>query len=154
MPQQLMQVTTALLGALALAGCSLTPHFETPRLSIVDVQVVSTTLWEQHLKVSLRVQNPNDVALSVKGIEYTLDLAGERFASGVADTSFVVPALGEAQFDTSLTTNMTGALLKLAGRGPNTFADGVDYRLAGTISLASGWVRSVPFDEHGSFKLQ
>jgi LEA14-like dessication related protein len=148
-----MKVTTGLLGALALAGCA-TPHFETPRLSIVDVQVVSTALWEQRLKVSLRVQNPNDVALSVKGIEYTLDIAGERFASGASDASFVVPALGEAQFDTSLTTNMAGAVLKLIGRGPNTLADGVDYRLAGKISLSAGWVRSVPFDEHGTFKLQ
>ena len=151
MLRQLMKVTTGLLGA--LAGCA-TPHFETPRLSIVDVQVVSTALWEQRLKVSLRVQNPNDVALSVKGIEYTLDIAGERFASGASDASFVVPALGEAQFDTSLTTNMAGAVLKLIGRGPNTLADGVDYRLAGKISLSAGWVRSVPFDEHGTFKLQ
>ena len=155
MSRRLMKVTTAaLLGALALAGCALTPHFETPRLSVVDVQVVSTALWEQRLKVSLRVQNPNDVALAVKGIEYRLEVAGQPFASGVSDASFVVPALGEAQFDTTVTTNMAGALLQLVGRGPNTLADGVDYRLAGKISLAAGWLRSVPFDEHGTFKLQ
>ncbi len=154
MSQHLMKGTTAaLLGALALAGCA-TPHFETPRLTVVDVQAVSTALWEQRLKVSLRVQNPNDVALSVKGIEYTLEVAGQQVASGASDASFVVPALGEAQFDTTVTTNMAGVLLQLVGRGPNTLADGVDYRLAGKITLAAGWVRSVPFDEHGTFKLQ
>ena len=72
----------------------------------------------------LRVQNPNDVALPVKGIEYTMEVAGQQFASGAADASFVVPALGEAQFDTTVTTNMAGALLKLLGRDPNTLADG------------------------------
>jgi LEA14-like dessication related protein len=155
MSPQLLKVTSAaVLGALALAGCALTPHFETPHLSVVGVQVVSTTLWEQRLKVSLRVQNPNDMALPVKGIEYTMEVAGQQFASGAADASFVVPALGEAQFDTTVTTNMAGALLKLLGRDPNTLADGVDYRLAGKISLASGWVRTVPFDERGTFKLQ
>lgn len=154
MPAQLLKTATALLPVFALAGCALAPRFETPRLSVVEVQVVSSELWEQRLKVRLRVQNPNDVALAVKGIDYTFDITGQRVASGVADASFVVPAFGEAEFDTNLTTNMAGALLRIAGRGPDSLANGVDYHLAGRISLASGWLRSVPFDEHGTFKLQ
>jgi hypothetical protein len=59
-----------------------------------------------------------------------------------------------AQFDTNLTTNMAGALLRLIGRGPDTLSNGVDYHLAGRVSLANGWMRSVPFDERGNFKLQ
>jgi LEA14-like dessication related protein len=154
MPGHLLKTATGLLLVFALAGCALAPHFATPRLSVVDVQVVSTELWEQRLKVRLRVQNPNDVALSVKGIDYTLDITGQRVASGVSDASFVVPAFGEAQFDTNLTTNMAGALLRIVGRGPDPLANGVDYHLAGRISLATGWLRSVPFDERGTFKLQ
>jgi LEA14-like dessication related protein len=154
MPQLLLKTTTAPVLALALAGCALAPHFTTPRLSVVGVQLVSTELWEQRLKVRLRVQNPNDVALSVKGIEYSLELGGQQVASGVSDASFVVPALGEAQFDTNLTTNMAGALLRLIARGADTLAAGVDYHLTGKISLATGWLRSVPFDERGTIKLQ
>lgn len=154
MPRHPVKTTSGLLLVLALAGCALAPHLATPRLSVIDVQVVSTELWEQRLKVRLRVQNPNDVALSVKGIEYTLDISGQQVASGMSDASFVVPALGEAQFDTNLTTNMAGALLRLVARGPDTLAAGVDYHLAGRISLATGWLRSVPFDERGTFKLQ
>jgi LEA14-like dessication related protein len=149
-----VKIATALLPALILAGCALAPHFETPRLSVVDVQLLSSELWEQRLKVRLRVQNPNDRELAVKGVEYTLDIAGQQVASGVADASFVVPAFGEAQFDTNLTTNMAGALLRLIGRGPDTLSNGVDYHLAGRVSLANGWMRSVPFDERGNFKLQ
>ncbi len=154
MSRHALKTTLGLLLILAFSGCALAPHFEAPRLSVVEVQLVSTGLWEQRLKVRLNVQNPNNVDLSVKGIEYTLDLAGQRVASGVSDASFVVPALGEAQFDTTLTTNMAGTLLRLVGRGPDTLNNGVDYRLAGTVSLANGWMRSVPFDERGNFKLQ
>jgi LEA14-like dessication related protein len=154
MPRHLTRITAGFVLALALAGCALRPHFETPQLSLIGVQVVSSELWQQRLKVRLRVQNPNAVALSVTGIEYTLDIAGQQVASGVSDASFVVPALGEAQFDTNLTTNMVGALLQLVGRGPDSLANGVDYRLTGKISLASGWLRSVPFDERGNFKPQ
>src|SRR5579863_9658581 len=71
MPRHLMRATAGFVLAIALAGCALSPHFETPRLSLIDVRIVSSELWEQRLKVRLRVQNPNDVALSVKGIEYT-----------------------------------------------------------------------------------
>ena len=154
MPRHLTRITSGFLLALALAGCALRPHFETPQLSLIGVQLVSSDLWEQRLKVRLRVQNPNDAALSVKGIEYTLEIGGQKVASGVSDASFVVPALGETQFDTNLTTNMVGALLKLLGRGPDSLSTGVDYRLTGKISLASGWMRSVPFDERGTFKPQ
>jgi LEA14-like dessication related protein len=154
MRAQLLKTAARLLPVLALGGCALAPHFETPRQSVVGVQLVSSELWEQHLKVRLRVQNPNDAALAVKGIDYTLDVSGQRVASGVSDASFVVPAFGETQFDTNLTTNMAGALLRIVGRGSDALATGVDYRLAGRIALASGWLRSVPFDERGTFKLQ
>ena len=63
----------------------------------------------------MRVQNPNDRALPVKGIYYTLDVAGQEFAHGVSGASFVVPALGEAEFDMNVTANMAGALIKLLG---------------------------------------
>ncbi|GAC1456148.1 MAG: LEA type 2 family protein [Steroidobacteraceae bacterium] len=154
MPGYPVKTASGLALLLVLAACALAPHFETPRLSVVGVQLVSSELWEQRLKVRLRVQNPNDQELAVKGIEYTLDIAGQQVASGVSDASFVVPALGEAQFDTNLTTNMAGALLRLVGRGSDTLSNGVDYHLAGRVSLASGWMRSVPFDERGTFRLQ
>ena len=78
MPVHLLKTAAGLLPVLALGGCALAPHFEPPRLSVVGVQVVSSELWEQRLKVRLRVQNPNDVALAVKGIDYTFDVTGQR----------------------------------------------------------------------------
>ena len=52
------------------------PKFETPRLSVVDVQLSSSDLWQQRLRVRMRVQNPNDRALAVRGLTYTLEVAG------------------------------------------------------------------------------
>jgi len=40
----------------------------------------------------------------------------------------------------------------LLARGAD--AQSASYRLAGKISLSSGWLRSIPFEEHGTFKLQ
>jgi LEA14-like dessication related protein len=142
---------TLLLTALLLGGCAL-QHLEAPQLSIAGVQVVSTDVWQQRLKVRLHVHNPNSIDLPVQGIEYTVELAGQQFASGAADASFTVPAHGDAEFDTTLTTNVASALLGLLGHGGN-LGDSVDYRLRGKVTL-QGWMRTVPFDQKGSFKLQ
>jgi len=141
------------LTALVLSGCSLLiPKLETPRLSIVNVEVLKSDLWEQRLKVRMRVQNPNDRTLPIKGLSYTLAVADEELARGVSSTSFIVPALGEAEFDMNVTANMAGALIKMLGRG-NSMKDKVDYRIKGKVSLSEGFLRSIPFEETGSFSL-
>jgi LEA14-like dessication related protein len=147
-------LATAVPGVAMLASCALAPKFETPKLSVVDVQIQGSDLWAQHLKVRMHVQNPNDIALPIKGITYTIEVDGQQFASGESATSFVVPALGEAEFDMNVTSNMAGALLKLLAHGPDVLGQSVPYRLSGKVSLSQGLLRSIPFDEHGTFKLQ
>ena len=140
--------------ALVLTACALAPKLEPPRLSIVGVQIVSGDLFTQRLKVRVHVQNPNDRVLPVKGLEYTIEVEGEQFASGESAASFEVPALGEAEFDMNVTTNLAGALLKLLARGPNALGQDVSYRLAGKVSLSEGLFRTIPFEARGTFKLQ
>ena len=149
-----MCAVLVLVVALTLGGCSLLiPKLERPRLSIVNVQVLKTDLWEQRLKVRMRVQNPNDRTLPIKGLSYTLDVGGEEMAHGVSGASFVVPALGEAEFDMSVTANMATTLIKLLGRGGDPLRDKVEYRIKGKVSLSQGFLRSIPFEETGSFAL-
>lgn len=150
-----MRALFVLIVALTLGGCSLLiPKLEKPHLSIVDVQVLKTDLWEQRLKVRMRVQNPNDRTLPIKGLSYTLDIGGEEAAHGVSGASFVVPALGEAEFDMSVTANMASTLIKLLGRGGDPMHDKVEYRIKGKVSLSEGILRSIPFEETGSFSLK
>jgi LEA14-like dessication related protein len=143
-----------LAAAMLLAGCVLTPKFTPPRLSIVNVQLEGGDLWEQRLRVRLHVENPNNRPLPVKGLEYTLEVGGQQLARGASAASFVVPAMGESEFDTNVTTNLAGALLKLLGRGPDALGQSVEYHLTGKVSLSAGLLRSIPFDERGSVRLQ
>jgi LEA14-like dessication related protein len=145
----------ALCAAALLPGaCALSSKFTTPKLSVVDVQIEHGDLWEQRLKVRMRVQNPNDRRLPVKGLEYTLEVEGQQFASGASEASFVVPAMGEAEFDMNVTTHLAGTLLKLLGRGSDALGQSVAYRLTGRIALSQGLMRSIPFEERGSFSLR
>jgi LEA14-like dessication related protein len=139
------------LAALGLSGCSLfVPKLEKPTLSVVSVQMLKSDLWHQELKLRMRVQNPNDRALPVKGLTYELDVDDQELAHGMSGDNFVVPPRGEAEFDMSVSANMASVLVKVLSQGSNQ----VDYRLTGKIALSAGLFRSIPFDEHGTFKWQ
>jgi LEA14-like dessication related protein len=142
-----------LAGALLVSGCAFAPRLMPPTLAVLDVQLQGSDLWEQHLKVRMRVQNPNDRILPIKGLAYTLEVEGQQFASGESAASFVVPARGEAEFDMNVTTNLAGTLLKFLARGPDA-RQSVAYRLSGKVSLSAGLMRSIPFDERGVFRLR
>ena len=137
-----------------MSGCSFfLPKLETPKLSVVNVELQKSDLWEQRLKLRMRVENPNDRPIPVKGLTVALEVAGQELAHGVSGASFNVPALGEAEFDMNMTANMAGAIIKLLGKGSDSM-DEVEYRVTGKISLSEGLLRSIPFEDHGKFKLR
>jgi len=56
-----VSLSVSLAASALLGGCSLfVPKLETPQLSVVSVELQKSDLWEQHLKVRMRVVNPND----------------------------------------------------------------------------------------------
>jgi len=139
------------VAALALPACSLfVPKLEKPKLSVVSIQMLKSDLWHQELKLRMRVENPNDRELPVKGLSYELDVDDQELAHGMSGESFVVPALGEAEFDMSVSANMASVLIKVLGSGNNQ----VDYRIKGKIALSVGLLRSISFNEQGTFKWQ
>lgn len=139
-----------------LSGCAgLGPRLETPKLSIVSVELVKGDLFEQRLRARMRVQNPNDRELAVKGLTYTIEVGGEEFGRGMSGSSFIVPRMGEAEFDMNVTANLAGTLLRLASRSSQGgMPETLDYRIAGKVSLATGVLRSIPFEEKGTLKLK
>jgi LEA14-like dessication related protein len=152
-PQAIARLSVSLLMVL-IAGCSLfLPKWQAPKLSIVDVELTKSDLWEQRMKVRMRVENPNDRPIPVKGLTVMLEVQGQELAHGVSGAAFEVPALGEAEFDMNMTANMAGTLMKLLGSG-RALGDAVDYRVTGRVSLSHGLMRSIPFEDHGSFQLK
>ena len=136
---------------LLAGGCALVPAFKEPQLDVVDVQLLRGDLLQQELRVRMLVRNPNDRALAVRRVEYEVKVAGEAFAHGESERDFNVPANGETQFDVGVTANAAAMVLRLLGGGRR---DAVDYQITGKVTLASGLVRSIPFDEKGEFRLR
>src|SRR5262245_48206769 len=141
----------ALLAATALAAGCASFDLQPPTLSVVSMKVQSADLFSQKMQVRMRVQNPNSRELPVKGITYRIEVDNSELAQGLTDKPFVVPAMGEAEFDLQVTANLASALSQLLGRGSSKT---LDYRLVGEVALSSGFLRKIPFDERGSVKLK
>ena len=140
------------LTCLSVSGCAVLPKFESPKLSVVSMKMQSADIFSQRLQVRMRVLNPNARELPIKGIEYRIEVDDAEFARGLTDTPFVVPAMGEAEFDVQVTANLASALTKFLSRRGSQ--DTLDYRLVGSVALSSGFLRRIPFDERGSVKLR
>lgn len=154
MPERVTRRVALLsLTALTFSGCAVVPKLEAPHLQVLSMQVKSADIFSQRLTVRMLVQNPNARELPIKGIEYRIEVNDAQLAQGLTDTPFVVPAMGEAEFDVQVTANLATALAKFLSRRSGS-QDTLDYRLIGSVSLSSGFLRRIPFDERGSVKLK
>jgi LEA14-like dessication related protein len=133
---------------LGTAACA--PKFERPNLTVVGIEMQSGNFLQQNFLVKFQIQNPNDRSLPVSGLHAELNVGGERIASGVSNRAFVVPPLGQTDFDMNITANMALALLKLA----STHADSIDYEVTGAASLDLPFLRNLPFRQNGSLPLK
>jgi LEA14-like dessication related protein len=138
---------------ICLGACSLmAPKFNRPNITVISIELRGGNLLQQNFAVKLNIQNPNDRPLPVHGLHAELNVGGEQIASGVSDRAVVIPALGESEFDLTITANLALALLKLADRA-NQHADSIDYDLTGAASLDLPFLRNLPFHQTGTLKL-
>lgn len=142
----------AALALVFLGACSLATHFEHPRLSVVRVDVEGAQLLVQRFRVHIRVENPNDRALPIRGLSFSMQLAGEEFGHGEAAAPFTVPARGEGEFETIVTTDLATTLTKVLPRIKDR-SQPIEYRLTGKVETGLAFLSSVPFDQRGSFTL-
>ena len=133
--------------SIALAACA--PKFERPNLSVVGIEMQGGNFLQQNFLVKFQVQNPNDRALPVSGLHAELNVGGQRIASGVSNRAFVVPPMGQSEFDMTITANMAAAVLQLANR----HADSIDYEVTGAANLDLPFLHDLPFHQTGSFSL-
>jgi LEA14-like dessication related protein len=137
---------------LLVAGCAALSALDTPpRVSLVALEPVHMELFEQRFRARLRIQNPNDRPLGVRGMDYSLEINGHTFADGVHAKAFSVPPYGEAVVDVALTSNLARVFEQfraLQGRSRPLFR----YALRGGISL-DGVIGKVGFSTEGEIDL-
>jgi len=151
MPIRSLRLPFILACAVLLGACaSLNSKLEAPQLELMGVQMLSTDMFAQRFKVRVKVINPNDLELPVRGLEYTILMMGDSFAEGMSDQAFVLPALGEAEFDMLVTTNFVSSFGRLLSRVQGGKLENIDYEITGKVMVDKGMVRKIPFNHRGT----
>jgi len=145
-----LRVPLLVVLAALLASCSTLGDLQAPRIQVVGVQMLSTDMFAQRFKVRVQVQNPNDVELPIEGIDYTIVMMGDSFAEGVSNDHFLLPRLGEAEFDMLVTTNFVSSFGRLLSRVGGGKLENIDYEISGKLFVHKGMLRKIPFSYRGT----
>ncbi len=141
----------AILLSLGLAGCAHLMQLEAPDVQLTRLEILEPTpgALEQRFAVGLRLINPNNRAIKLNGLDFELEVNGQRLARGVSDRPFELPRLGDAETSVIVTTSLYDVLRQAVLLGDRR-TTALDYRLRGRLHLGVGLLRSLPFDHRGS----
>lgn len=147
--------TCAVLAAgalLLLGGCAGLAGLEhPPRVTLRGIEPVQVELLEQRYLATIRVQNPNPVALPIEGLDYAISINGTHFADGVSSQRVTIPAYGEKTLQVGVTSTLLRLFHQIRDIGKS---DGlITYTISGTLGL-KGAMRGVEFNHDGEIDLR
>jgi LEA14-like dessication related protein len=134
-----------------LAACAgVIGDVEPPEVSLAGMAFDQPGLFEQRLRLDLRLRNPNDFALDVERVLFDLEVNDHQLGKGWTIEGFDVPALGETVVPVTMivpTSDLVERIMDFS------MTQRLDYRLKGEAKLSNAGFGTVPFDQDGSFAL-
>jgi LEA14-like dessication related protein len=141
----------ALLALFPLLQACVTPggsRFDTPSLNLVSVTPLPAEGFSQRFELGFVIRNPNEGALTAKGMVYDIYFENHKLLSGVSNNIPTVEGYTEGSFDVIASTNMIGSLRLIADlmqQPRNQFA----YRLEARLDLSTPIHRKISIEETG-----
>lgn len=94
-----------------IGGCASMPSdFEEPVLTVSSIAFRNSNSITPRFDIQLHVTNPNRDPLKLQGMSYSLNLAGNKVVTGVANELPEVPAYGEADMQISAEVSLFGSI--------------------------------------------
>ena len=147
-------IVAALLLAGLMSGCAgLGKPIESPRISLSNIQVQESKGLEAAFLVHLRVTNPNDVELDIKGLDCDLEINGKPFAYGISNAQVTVPAFGSETLPVTVYSSVLDIIKGLFGLQQR---EDLSYQIKGRVRMAGGGLMpsTLPFDSQGTVSIK
>ncbi len=141
-----------LLVMTVFVGCAGIGRFsEAPYITLSNINLLNMGVFEQRYRIMMRIQNPSDVEISIKGMSYQIFINEQDFARGVSNKSVIIPEFGEEVVEIVAASDLASMLTqfqKLTLGGTKK----VSYRLTGKAKLTNR-IRRLPFEYKGELDL-
>jgi LEA14-like dessication related protein len=125
-------------------------HAEPPEVSLAGLAFDQPGLFEQRLRLDVRLRNPNDFALDVQRVVFDLDVNDHGLGKAWTTDSFDVPAFGEAVVPVTIVVPTSDLIERIMDFSTN---QRLDYRLKGEVKLNNMAFGTLPFEQSGNFAL-
>lgn len=139
---------------LMLSGaCSSIPRqIAAPDLRVVALSLLDAGVDGQRFRVSLEVTNPNDFAVPVAELRFTLRLSGEGILNGLSEELRDLPARDSLTILVDVQTELVSSISRLLAlaQGPD---DAIAYEMNGQFALPTRAPRFLPFSVSGQVPL-
>jgi LEA14-like dessication related protein len=141
----------ALAAVSFLAGCAhLFGRAEAPRVNIANIVPKEVKLFEQVFSLDLRVMNPTNREITIRGVVFDLEVNGQPFARGVSNLTTTIGPFASEILQVEAVTTLASLLRQIVQAQKEGFT-GFTYRLSGFFQTDSSALR-MPFDEAGEFR--
>ena len=124
-------------------GCAtMRPPLEAPQVSLVNISQRPSTGMETAFLMELRLINPNDMAINLKGIDCRLEINDSTIASGVSNEEATLPGLGTIVYPVTAYSSASDFIMLMvrlmadSNSSPEDFE--LKYSLRGRVHLAGG----------------
>jgi LEA14-like dessication related protein len=134
-----------------LAACAgAFSHVEPPEVSLAGLAFDRPGLFEQRLRVDVRLRNPNDFALDVERVLFDLEVNDQGLGKAWTTDAFGVPAFGEAVVPVTIVVPTSDLIERIMDF---SLTQRLDYRLKGEVKLNNMAFGTLPFEQSGNFAL-
>lgn len=144
-----LMVATCALSACASVG----EMISAPGVSLRDVQMTKIDLSGQTFLLGFDVTNPNPFPLPISQISYGIELDGQYFAGGEADSAFTVPARSDAEFSITVELNLLRTAPQLLYIVRDSARRDIPYELEGKFGVDIPFTKPVAFKSSGEIRL-
>ena len=143
-----------LLAALSLASCAgVRPAVEAPGVSLRNVMVQDLGYDSQTFLLGFDVTNPNPFPLPIRHVAYGVELDGQHFAGGKAQSAFTVAALGDGAFSISVELDLLRSAPQLLYIMNDGARRDIPYKLKGELGVDIPLVKPLAFESTGEIRL-
>jgi LEA14-like dessication related protein len=137
-----------------LAGCAaINPTLKHPDVKLVGLRVLpSQGILQRHIALDLSIFNPNKQDLSVRSLNYTVDIESIKLLNGASDQVPTLKALQETPVALEFSIDVIQAMRLLQHFSQNGMGDKVNYNFSAVIDF-SAWLPSMHVDRKGALPL-
>lgn len=124
-----------LAAVLLIHACTdIKPDYEDPAVSVRYFHAKPSDGIAPRFEIGLHIINPNDFAMNIRGISYTIYIEGQRILLGVANDLPEIYAYDEGDIELQASTDVINSIKLIAGL-VNEQREGISYKLDAKLDI-------------------